>query len=123
MAASRTITQQIRFLLTAVTWCCVLLLNNQVIITYRPVVKEANAASNSQLQKNTSHKEQTVVKQKVTFEATTSYFILQLAHFTNWVTPVFQKPFLTIPEPISKIYRVRYFFSVLFSYIIIPNAP
>ncbi|PSR52209.1 hypothetical protein AHMF7605_01070 [Adhaeribacter arboris] len=123
MAANRTITQQIRFLLTAVTWCCVLLLNNQVITTYQPVIKGTSAAGDSQLQKNTSRKEQTVVKQKVTFEATTSYFILQIAHFTNWLKPIFQTPTFNIPEPLFKVYRARYFFRVLFSFIIIPNAP
>ncbi|MDQ4140792.1 MAG: hypothetical protein M3142_09735 [Bacteroidota bacterium] len=122
MAATRTITQQIKFLLTAVTWCCVLLLNNQVITTYQPVPKESNAAGNSHLQEATK-KEQTVVKQKVTFEATTSYFILHLAHFINWLKPVFQAPCLKVPESIIKVYRVRYFFRVLFSFIIIPNAP
>ncbi len=123
MAATRNITQQIRILLMAVTWCCVLLLNNQVITTYQSVPKEPTVANTRHLQEGTSKKEQTVVKQKVTFEATTSYFILQLAHVANWLKPVFEAPFLKVPEPITKVYRVRYFFSVLFSFIIIPNAP
>lgn len=122
MAATRNITQQIRFLLTAVTLFCVLLLNNQEITSYRLVASKSAAESSQQVQ-GTSKKQKTVVKQKVTFEATTSYFILQPVYFTRFLHPVLYVPATDIPELLLKPSYYIHFFSVLFGFIINPNAP
>lgn len=120
MAATRTITQQIRFLFTAVTLLCVLLLNNQEIPTYRPVVK-SNSKADSHL--HSHKKEKTVVKQKVSFEATTSYFILQPVFLTRWFIPAFFTPVSNALEYLLQPNHFIHFFSVLFGFTIIPNAP
>ncbi len=122
MAATRNITQQIRFLFTAVTLLCVLLLNNREITTYNLVVSQPFSKGDSQLNES-SKKERTVVKQKVSFEATTSYFLLPLVHFIQWLHPEFYVPISETPALLSPAPYFTYFFWVLFGFIIIPNAP
>ncbi|RDC62215.1 hypothetical protein [Adhaeribacter pallidiroseus] len=122
MAATRNITQQIRFLFTAVTLLCVLLLNNQEITTYNLVAPKPISKSGSQL-KQSAKKEKTVVKQKVTFEATTSYFVLPLVPFIQWLHPEFSTPVSKIPALLLQPRYFTYFFRILFGFVIIPNAP
>jgi hypothetical protein len=122
MAATRNITQQIRFLFTAVTLLCVLLLNNQEITTYRPATPQPVSKAGNHLKQSTK-KEKTVVKQKVTFEATTSYFVLPLVYFTQWLHPEFYVPVSETPALLLQPRYFVYFFKILFGFIIIPNAP
>lgn len=121
MANVRTISQQIRLLFTAVTLFCVLLLNNQEITTYRVAPEKLPANANTQLHQGAAEKP-TVVKQKVTFEATTSYLVLQLAHFTDWLHPAFSRCPLVSPLPV-KISQGIFFFRILYAFAIVPNAP
>ena len=122
MAASRNITQQIRFLFTAVTLLCVLLLNNQEITTYNLATPKPVSHSESHLKQSTK-KEKTVAKQKVSFEATTSYFVLPLVHFTQWLHSEFYVPAAELPALLLQPRYFTYIFKVLFGFIIIPNAP
>lgn len=122
MAATRNITQQIRFLFTAVTLLCVLLLNNQEITTYNLATPHPASKAGSHL-KHSTKKEKKVVKQKVTFEATTSYFVLPLVHFTQWLHPEFYVSVSKTPALLPQAPFFTYFFRVLFNFIIVPNAP
>lgn len=120
MADVRTISQQIRFLFTAVTLLCVLLLNNQEITTYYPASKV-----NTQVHTAAADKDQTVVKQKVSFEATTSYLVLQIEPFTAWLRPdpIGYTPAINTPWLVSKVGRLIHFFGIFFAFTIVPNAP
>lgn len=121
MAATRTITQHIRFLFTTVTLFCVLLLNYQEVPTYRIAAAKSKSENSSHLQ--SSKKSKTVVKQKVSFEATNTYFVLHAVDFTSWVHPVFYNPVRVaiklLPLPESFIH----FFRIFLGFTIIPNAP
>ena len=118
-----TISQKIGFLFTAITLLCVMLLNNQEITTYRPLTENAASDTPAHLKKTASEKDKAVVKQKVSFEATTSYLVLQLVSLTNWPEFNFTAPLIFLPErPVLPV-KVALFFSNLLGFNIVPNAP
>ncbi|QNF34263.1 hypothetical protein HUW51_16610 [Adhaeribacter swui] len=121
MAATRTITQHIRFLFTAVTLFCVLLLNNQEVPTYSSVAAKANPENNSHLQ--SSKKQKTIVKQKVSFEATNTYFVLHLVDLTRWLSFDFFNPVRVTVKLLPLQESFIPFFRVFLGFTIIPNAP
>ncbi len=120
MANVRTISHPFRFLVTAVTLLCVLLLNHQEITTYRPAPVKL-PGTNTQLHK--SAQKQAVVKQKVSFEATTSYLLMPLAQFTDWLPPVFSRQFSLTPVTAPKTRQGIFLFAMLCASTIVPNAP
>lgn len=123
MAEVRTISQKISFLFTAVTLFCVMLLNNQEITTYRTLPKNSAPDASTHLKNTAGEKNQTVVKQKVSFEATTSYLVLQLACFAHWPDLDFTVPPISTFKLLIIPVRAVHFFSVLLAFTIVPNAP
>ncbi|PKV66643.1 hypothetical protein BD749_1773 [Pontibacter ramchanderi] len=112
-----------RHLLMTVTLLWALMLNGQEVVAYTYTVPGAPAKSASQLA--TVPQEKTVVKQKVTLEATTSFVVLNLEQNALEPTPI---PAFAIPaDEALPAYAARApgagFVARFFPISIQPNAP
>ena len=114
------IARQLRVVLTAITLLLMVGLNNREVTTYG-----AAPASETGQQVNKSAADRNgTVKQKVSFEATSSYLVLQLAaaipHFLNFS---FSKPLFLHVAPLYPGGIVLGYFKTLLSATIQANAP
>ncbi|WP_034256532.1 hypothetical protein [Adhaeribacter aquaticus] len=112
------ISKNLRLLFTAITLLFVVGLNNREVTTYT----KSEATSGHQINKSAADTHGTL-KQKVSLEATTSYIVLQLAFFTDFIYYHFTPPVNTFDSSYNLISTVTGFFSLLLATVIQPNAP
>ncbi|MDX5348922.1 MAG: hypothetical protein LPJ89_09320 [Hymenobacteraceae bacterium] len=113
------IAKQFRLIFTSLTLLCALALNNRELTTYTlpvslPVQEQAVQPK---------EQKQTEVKQKVTFEATSSYVVLHLEKFVSCLRVVFTKPLELLQPLFSSADGITGFFRILSATQIMPNAP
>jgi hypothetical protein len=121
MIRAKHISQHFRLFLTAVTLLYALTINHQEIPAFAtapekaPVTALDTAASPEQ--------DKQVLKQKVSFEAVTSFVLLDLAQPLSFFRVPFEAP-ADLPFTLLKTdFGGTHFFSVLFGHAIQPNAP
>ena len=113
------IAQHFKVVFLAITLLCVVSLNNREVNTYVPAAKSQTA---EQVNKSAADRHGSF-KQKVSFEATPSYVILQLATCPEVLRVVFATaivPIMSAPAPAGTLYT---FFSRFLASVIQPNAP
>ncbi len=115
-----TIAQHVRVVLMAFTLLCVVGLNNREVTTYTHAAPETN--TKHQVTQGAAD-QQTTVKQKVSFEGTTSYVLLQLVAATQFLTVEFTQLFLYKLAVKHITGEFVPFFSRFLSSVIQPNAP
>lgn len=121
MRSAKDISKHFRLFLTAVTLLYALTINHKEIPAYvaapdkAPVTALETTAAPDQDKK--------VLKQKVSFEAVTSFVLLDLAQPLSFFRVPFEAP-ADLPFTLLNIeYSGTQFFSVLFANTIQPNAP
>jgi hypothetical protein len=126
MPNTKAISCYFKHLLMSVTLLWALMLNGQEVVAYTSAVNNGNAQQHSsQLATAPSSESKTVVKQKVSLEATTSFVALNLQQA---VVPLPQQPTFANPTDIllpayTTVPPGVGFVSRLFPIIIQPNAP
>jgi hypothetical protein len=124
MSNARAISNYVKHLLMSVTLLWALMLNGQEVVAYTSAAQDIPQQHSSQLASVPSENK-TVVKQKVSLEATTSFVALNLQQA---VVPLPQQPTFANPTDIllpayTTVPPGVGFVSRLFPIIIQPNAP
>jgi hypothetical protein len=114
------ITEQFRIALLAITLLCVIALNNREVTIFKPVPETQTA---HQVKKSAAAERQTIVKQKVSLEATPSYAVLQLATFPDVLRVFFERPVFTAIIQYYFAFLAASFFKLFLVSSIQPNAP
>lgn len=115
-----TIAQHVRVVLLAFTLLCVVGLNNREVTTF--VTPPPETHPKHQVIQGIEEP-QTIVKQKVSFEGTTSCVLLQLAACTEFLNVLFTQPSLYKIAVKQVTGEIIPFFSRFLSSVIQPNAP
>ena len=113
------IVRHLRLVLMAITLLFVVGLNNREVTTFAAAPE---ATAGQQVDQSAGERNGTV-KQKVSFEATPSYVVLQLAAVPGFLNLNFAKPLL---QPLTPTYPSRIvagFFKIFLSGAIQANAP
>jgi hypothetical protein len=113
------IVKHLRLLLTAITLLFVVGLNNREVTTFAAAPK---AKTTQQINKSAADRNGTV-KQKVSFEATPSYVVLQLAAMPELLRLSFAEPLFLHFTPHYSNGSVISFFKIFLSSAIQANAP
>lgn len=121
MAHAIPILKHFRLFLTALTLLCALTLNHKEIPAFAPATGKAPVTA----VEKTAFPEQDrqVLKQKISFEAVTSFVVLDLVQPLAFLRVLFAFP-LDVPFAFYRtVFSDHHFFSVLFADTIQPNAP
>ena len=113
------IVKHLRLVLTAITLLFVVGLNNREVTTF---TASPNTATGQQVNESAADRNGTV-KQKVSFEATPSYVLLQLAAVPEFLRINFTKPICLALPPTCPSGMVSVFFKIFLSEAIQANAP
>jgi hypothetical protein len=121
MARAPYILKHFRLFLTALTLLCALTFNHKEVPAFAPITGKAPVTAVDQA--SPERQEKQVLKQKISFEAVTSFVILDLAQPLAFLRVLFEAP-LDLPFTLYKAaFSPTHFFSVLFADTIQPNAP
>ncbi|MDB5261775.1 MAG: hypothetical protein JWQ14_1056 [Adhaeribacter sp.] len=113
------IVKHFRLVLTAITLLFVVGLNNREVTTFAPAPE---AKTGQQINKSAADRNGTV-KQKISFEATSSFVVLQLAVVPEFLQVSFIKPLFLHLSPTCLSGLVTGFFKIFLSTAIQANAP
>ena len=121
MPTNKTIASRIRYMLMSVTLLWALVLNGQEVTAYG---LPAHPAKTEQVKHNPDQENKTVVKQKISLEATTSFVNLNLPQA---LAPVPAPGFATPVDELLPLYATTIpgntFVAILFPVTIQPQAP
>jgi hypothetical protein len=118
------ISSHLKHLLMSVTLLWALMLNGQEVVAYTSLADSAPKQANTRLTDAPDHEKRTVVKQKVSLEATTSFVALNLQQA---VEPIAQPTFVRVTNELLPAYTTippgLTLVAQIFPITIQPNAP